>query len=57
MSEEKNDRTRIDINDPKEIEYWCRQLGLSPRLLRELVQKHGASVEAIGKAAKLRWLP
>lgn len=39
------DAKRIDINDPKEVENWCRALGCTEEELKE-------AVEAVGTSAK-----
>ncbi len=62
MSDDKNNlhpqnRTRINIHEPHEIEYWSKMFGVSPRLLRELVQKHGVNAETVRKAAQGRVFP
>ncbi len=33
------DRARINIHEAYEVEYWSRELGISPERLRELVGK------------------
>jgi hypothetical protein len=46
-------RSRINIHEEYEVEYWGRELGISPERLRELVGKHGVMAEnircAVGK--------
>jgi Protein of unknown function (DUF3606). len=34
------DRFRINIHEAYEVEYWSKELGISPERLRELVTKH-----------------
>ena len=41
------DRSRINVNEPYELDYWSNELDLTPGQLRQLVAKHGASVETI----------
>lgn len=46
MSDDKNnrgptDRARINIHEAYEVEYWSKELGVTPERLRELVGKHG----------------
>jgi len=41
------DRSRINVNEPYELDYWSNELDLTPEQLRQLVAKHGASVETI----------
>lgn len=35
------DRARINIHELYELEYWSKELGVTPQRLRELVAKHG----------------
>jgi len=35
------DRARINIHEPYEVEYWTKELGVTPERLRELVSKYG----------------
>lgn len=44
------DRDRININEAYEVEYWSKELGISPQKLRELVEKHGVMVKDVKKA-------
>jgi hypothetical protein len=46
------DRSRINIHEPYEVTYWCKELGVSPAKLKELVQQLGVSVVAIRQALK-----
>ena len=46
------DRSRINIHEPYEVRYWCKELGVSPDKLKELVQQFGVSVVAIRQALK-----
>ena len=41
------DRTSIDMNEPFEVRYWSKELGVSVAQLRALVDKVGAQTEAI----------
>lgn len=43
------DRSRINVNEPYELEYWTKELGVSATKLKELVAKHGVMVSAIRK--------
>ena len=45
------DRARINIQEPYEVEYWSKELGVSPERLRELVAKHGVMAADVRKAA------
>lgn len=44
------DRARININENYEVEYWSKDLGISPDRLRELVAKHGVMAADIRHA-------
>lgn len=48
------DRSRINVNESYEVEYWTKELGVSSAELRELVKKHGVMVADIRKALKER---
>lgn len=41
------DRTRINIHEPYEVNYWCNKLSLTPEMLKELVKKVGTSVKNV----------
>ena len=41
------DRSRINVNEPYELDYWSKEFDLTPEQLRQLVAKHGTSVETI----------
>ena len=44
------DRTRIDKNEPYELEFWARKFNITPEKLRETIEKSGLSeVKAIEK--------
>jgi hypothetical protein len=44
------DRTRINVNEPYELEYWSKELKVSRDQLKELVKQHGPSVSALRAA-------
>lgn len=44
------DRARINIHESYEVEYWSRELGVSPDRLRELVGKHGVMAADVRRA-------
>jgi hypothetical protein len=44
------DRARINVHEPYEVEYWSKELGVSPERLRELVAKHGVVAADLRKA-------
>jgi Protein of unknown function (DUF3606) len=41
------DEGRINVADPLELEYWCRQLGCSEAALRDAVAGVGTHVTAV----------
>ena len=43
------DPTKININQPWEVEYWCNKLGCSEARLREAVQAVGPLVKDVKK--------
>jgi hypothetical protein len=44
------DRARINIHEAYEVEYWTKELGVSPERLRELVERHGVMAADVRKA-------
>ena len=44
------DRARINIHEPYEVKYWTQALGVTPEQLRQLVQQHGVSADAVRQA-------
>ena len=45
----KLDKTRININDPKEVHNWCKSLGCSVLQLKTAVRAVGTSAEKVRK--------
>lgn len=43
------DRSRINVNEPYEVAYWTKELGVSEELLREAVASVGVSAERVRK--------
>jgi hypothetical protein len=41
------DRARINVNEPHEVAYWTKELGVTPERLRQLVKEAGASAKAV----------
>jgi predicted RNA-binding protein YlqC (UPF0109 family) len=41
------DRSRINMNEKWEVQYWTRELGVSEDELRQIIQKSGNSVTAV----------
>jgi hypothetical protein len=48
------DATRINVNDPKDVERWTKELGVDAYDLKGAVQDAGSSVEAVRKALRDR---
>jgi hypothetical protein len=44
------DRARINIHEPYEVSYWTKALGVTADQLRQLVQQHGVSADAVRRA-------
>jgi hypothetical protein len=44
------DRSRINVHEPYELEYWTEELNVSADRLKELVAKHGVMAVDIRKA-------
>lgn len=41
------DRARINVNEPHEVAYWTKELGVSKERLQQLVKEAGPSVKAV----------
>ena len=41
------DRARINVHEPWELRWWCKELGVTPERLKELVQQYGVSAARI----------
>lgn len=55
MSDDKSNRgpqdaSRINVNEDYEVQYWTKELGVSEERLKQLVEDHGVSVEAVRRA-------
>lgn len=46
------DRSRINMNEPWEVKYWTRELGVSQEELARAVQQAGNSVSAVREQLK-----
>ena len=44
------DRARINVHEAYEVEYWSKELGVTPDRLRELVSKHGVIAADVRRA-------
>jgi hypothetical protein len=42
-----HDRSRINMSEDYEVEYWAKSLGISKDRLAEIVKKVGDSVQAV----------
>ena len=45
-------RSRIDLKEPDQVQYWADQFGVSKERLCEAVRKVGHSAEAVGRELK-----
>ena len=52
LSRARADRSRIDLKEPDEVQYWADQFGVSKERLSEVVRKVGHSAEAVGRELK-----
>lgn len=43
------DRARINVNEPWELKYWSKTLGVTPDKLKEVVRQVGARTEDVEK--------
>lgn len=41
------DRSRINIHENYEVEYWSKQLGVTPNQLKEAVKQAGTTATAV----------
>ena len=44
-----SDRSQINVNEKWELDYWAKELRVSPARLKNLVREHGGSVSSIRK--------
>lgn len=47
------DRSRINLSEPYEVQYWADKFGVSKERLSETVRKVGHSAEAVSRALKV----
>ena len=45
------DRSRIDVNENREVRFWMKELEVSEEELKRLVAEHGQSADAVRQAA------
>jgi hypothetical protein len=43
------DQSRINVEQPKELQYWSDRLGTTPERLKEIVERVGPSPRFIAK--------
>lgn len=43
------DRSRVNVNEEWELQYWSKKFGVSAQQLRDAVKAVGTSAEAVGK--------
>nr|WP_217346209.1 DUF3606 domain-containing protein [Noviherbaspirillum sp. L7-7A]MBV0880601.1 DUF3606 domain-containing protein [Noviherbaspirillum sp. L7-7A] len=43
------DRSRINVNEAWELQYWTRKFGVSEEQLKDAVKAAGPSADAVGK--------
>ena len=48
------DETRVNINDESEVEYWCREFGVTPTQLLSAVEKVGDLARRVETELKRR---
>jgi hypothetical protein len=46
------DRSRINISEDWELDYWTKELGVSRDELKRLVAQHGNSADAVQQALR-----
>ena len=43
------DRSRVNVNEPWELQYWSRKFGVSEEQVKDAVKAAGTSADAVGK--------
>jgi hypothetical protein len=43
------DRSRVNVHERYEVEYWTKKFGVTEQQLKQTVQKVGTSVESVRK--------
>ena len=41
------DRSRINVNEPHEVQYWTKALGCTEQQLKDCVKKVGVTADAV----------
>ncbi|GGG71908.1 DUF3606 domain-containing protein [Edaphobacter dinghuensis] len=49
------DKVRINVNEPWEVEQWCKKFKVTPARLRGAVKAVGVSVKKVEAYLKERW--
>ena len=44
------DRTRINVNEPYELDYWVKHFGVTQQSIKDAVKKVGVMVKDVKKA-------
>lgn len=44
------DRSRVNVNEQYEVEYWSKHFGVTPQQLRDAVKKAGPMASDVKKA-------
>ena len=50
-------RTRVDVNDPADIQYWTERFGIQEDALRDAVDTVGPAAEEVARHLEKNWLP
>ena len=46
------DRSRVNLSESYEVQYWTQKFGVSEEQLRSAVERAGSSADAVEKALK-----
>ena len=49
------DLSRINVNVPEDVLFWCRELGCNEARLQVAVREVGSTVEAVRREITGRW--
>lgn len=41
------DSSRVNINEPWEVKFWCKEFGITEARLKQLVKQYGTSAAVI----------
>lgn len=45
------DDVQVNLENPRDVEFWCREFGVTPQRLRELVAHVGVLADDVRRAA------